>query len=518
MRSGELFAGVGGLGMAVDAVFGTTPAWFAEVDDAPSKVLAYRHPDVPNLGDVTKVDWPTTPRVQVLAGGFPCQDVSLAGRRKGMRDGTRSGLWSEYARAIDIIRPDWIVIENVRGLLSADAAGDVEPCPLCVGDNPGHVLRALGAVLGDLADLGFDAEWTGIRASDVGAPHGRFRVFILAWPAERTVPDAERGGRERRAAEQRGASVDIPGDDSRAVHSALTLLPTPIVSDGTGGPKQLEGARFAPQMREITQLLPTPGAYDGERGGSQHPDKRRAGNHSVSIQDVAEHLELLEGTAHAASEARPSEVLSSVRRAVDADEIRQRSPRGSERVPAEEPLLEEVRIHEASGAAGHASVEGESGGTENGVRAVLSHGRSAHSPSGSGRDKQRAGEPSGALQVVSSEAPLAGRPDVPSRAGSGTAWGPYRAAIERWERVLGRPAPAPVLHDGKGGKARLNAALCEFMMGWPAGHVTDPAIGLSRAEQLKACGNGVVPQQAAAALRELLARDGVPAIREEVAA
>lgn len=520
MRSGELFAGVGGLGMAVDEVFGTRPAWFAEVDDAPSKVLAYRHPDVPNLGDVTKVDWPTTPRVQVLAGGFPCQDVSLAGRRKGMRDGTRSGLWSEYARAIDIIRPDWIVIENVRGLLSADAAGDVEPCPLCVGDDTGHVLRALGAVLGDLADLGFDAEWTGIRASDGGAPHGRFRVFILAWPSAYTDRDGlERVGRisaGERNADGRGSSDETRGNGESA--ASLTLLPTPIVSDGTGGPKKLEGARFAPQMREIKQLLPTPGAYDGERGGSQHPDKRRAGNHSVSIQDVAEHLELLEGAAHAASEGRPSEVLSSVRRAVDADEIRQRSPRGSERVPAEEPLLEEVRIHEASGAAGHASVEGESGGTENGVRAVLSHGRSAHSPSGSGRDKQRAGEPSGALQVVSSEAPLAGRPDVPSRAGSGTAWGPYRAAIERWERVLGRPAPAPVLHDGKGGKARLNAALCEFMMGWPAGHVTDPAIGLSRAEQLKACGNGVVPQQAAAALREMLARPGVPAMREAAAA
>jgi DNA (cytosine-5)-methyltransferase 1 len=91
-----------------------------------------------------------------------------------------------------------------------------------------------------------------------------------------------------------------------------------------------------------------------------------------------------------------------------------------------------------------------------------------------------------------------------------TDWGPYRAAVERWGRVLGRPAPAPVRYDGKGGKARLNPELTEWMMGWPAGHVTDPAIGLTRAEQLKACGNGVVPQQAEAALRELLSREGVP--------
>lgn len=187
LRSGELFAGVGGLGMAVDAVFDAAPSWFCEFDTAPSKVHAHHFPDVPNFGDVRAVDWSNTERVNILAGGLPCQDVSLAGRRRGMKDGTRSGVWSEFAKAIAEIRPDWVVIENVRGLLSADAAVDMEPCTLCVGDGPEHVLRALGAVLGDLADLGFDAEWTGIRAADVGAPHGRFRVCILAWPRERTT-------------------------------------------------------------------------------------------------------------------------------------------------------------------------------------------------------------------------------------------------------------------------------------------------------------------------------------------
>lgn len=195
MKTGELFAGVGGLGMAVDEVFNSTPAWFCEFDTAPSKVLKHHHPDIPNYGDVTKVDWKTTPRVNILAGGFPCQDVSLAGRRKGMGEGTRSGLWSEYAKAINELRPDWVVIENVRGLTSASAANDVEPCPWCLGENnEQHALRALGAVLGDLADLGFDAEWTGIRASDVGAPHGRFRIFILAWPVENTSRRGSSGG------------------------------------------------------------------------------------------------------------------------------------------------------------------------------------------------------------------------------------------------------------------------------------------------------------------------------------
>jgi len=347
LQSGELFAGVGGLGMAVDEVFGSSPAWFAEYDAAPSKVLAYRYPQVPNYGDVTKLIDP--PKVDILAGGFPCQDVSLAGARRGMKNGTRSGLWSEYARIIDTVRPDWVVIENVRGLISARADSEVEPCPWCVGDGADEYhLRALDAVLADLSRLGFDAEWVGLRAADIGAPHGRYRFIILAWPAAHT----DRVGRYRWPEESGWGEVrtSVTGD-----HATPSLT-----------------------------LLPTPGAYDGERGGSQHPDKRRDGGHSVTLQDVGEHL---------------------------------------------------------------------------------------------------------------------------------TDWGPYEAAITRWEGVLRRSAPSPVLYDGKGGKARLNAALPEWMMGWPAGWVTDPAIGLTRSEQLKACGNGVVPQQAVAALRHLLARPGVPSLR-----
>jgi len=97
-------------------------------------------------------------------------------------------------------------------------------------------------------------------------------------------------------------------------------------------------------------------------------------------------------------------------------------------------------------------------------------------------------------------------------------WGPYAAAIERWEIVIGRSAPAPVRHDGKNGKPRLNPELTEWMMGWPLGWVTAAVIGLKRAEQLKACGNGVVTLQAAWALRDMLARPGVPHIRYGLAA
>jgi site-specific DNA-cytosine methylase len=113
-----------------------------------------------------------------------CQDVSCAGARKGLRAGNRTGVWSYVARAIGELRPSLVVLENVRGLLSAGADSDMEPCPWCVGDSGDEsALRALGAVLGDLADLGFDAEWTLVSAADAGAPHRRERVFILAWPA-----------------------------------------------------------------------------------------------------------------------------------------------------------------------------------------------------------------------------------------------------------------------------------------------------------------------------------------------
>jgi DNA (cytosine-5)-methyltransferase 1 len=182
MKIGSLFSGYGGLDLAVSKVFDAEVAWHCEWEDAPSKILEANFPNVPNYRDVSKVDWASVEPVDILTGGFPCQDVSLAGRRAGMGEGTRSGLWSEFAKAIDVLRPNWVVIENVRGLLSAKANSEVEQCAWCMGEagDGEPPLRALGAVLGELADLGYDAEWAGVRASDAGAPHQRFRVFILA--------------------------------------------------------------------------------------------------------------------------------------------------------------------------------------------------------------------------------------------------------------------------------------------------------------------------------------------------
>lgn len=117
--------------------------------------------------------------MDILCGGFPCQDVSVAGRKAGIADGTRSGLWSYFAEAIDVLRPQYVIIENVRGLLSAKAhrTGDLGQLDADV------VLRAGGAVIGNLADIGYSSRWVTLPAGAIGAPHKRERVFILAYPA-----------------------------------------------------------------------------------------------------------------------------------------------------------------------------------------------------------------------------------------------------------------------------------------------------------------------------------------------
>jgi DNA (cytosine-5)-methyltransferase 1 len=186
MKIGSLFSGYGGLDLAVSKVTGAEVAWHCEWEDAPSKVLEAHFPGVPNYRDVSKVDWEAVEPVEILTGGFPCQDLSLAGKRKGLQEGTRSGLWSEFYKAITIIKPKLVVIENVRGLLSAKADSGMEYGTEVMDKLKGQpALRALGAVLGDLAEIGYDAKWTGVRASDAGAAHQRFRVFVVAYPAIR---------------------------------------------------------------------------------------------------------------------------------------------------------------------------------------------------------------------------------------------------------------------------------------------------------------------------------------------
>ena len=159
IRVGSLFSGYGGLDLAVLQMFPkATLSWVADPAPGPSKVLAYRHPGVPNLGDVTEVDWAVVPQVEVLTAGTPCQDLSVAGSRLGMTEGTRSNLWVVVRKAIDVLQPKLVIWENVQGALSARASSDLERDTRHLDNHPTY-LRALGRVLGDLGSLGYDCKW-----------------------------------------------------------------------------------------------------------------------------------------------------------------------------------------------------------------------------------------------------------------------------------------------------------------------------------------------------------------------
>ena len=157
MTFGSLFSGIGGIDLGLERA-GMTCAWQVEIDPWCRQVLTKHWPNVRRYEDVSAVGGDTLEPVELIAGGFPCQDVSVAGQRAGIQDGNRSGLWSEFHRIIRELRPRYVFVENVPGLLT----------------------NGMGRVLGDLADIGYDAEWEVLSAADVGAPHLRKRVFIVA--------------------------------------------------------------------------------------------------------------------------------------------------------------------------------------------------------------------------------------------------------------------------------------------------------------------------------------------------
>jgi site-specific DNA-cytosine methylase len=184
MNGLALFAGVGGLEIGLEiAVPGYRTVCAVERDAYAASVLVARMADktleeFPIWDDITTFSGkPWRGKVDIVSGGFPCQDISCAGKQAGIKEGTRSGLWSEFARIIGEVRPRYAFIENVAALASG----------------------GLDRVLADLAALGFDAEWLTLAAGEVGAPHKRERVFILAFTASR--------GRGQQQTEQEGWEV-----------------------------------------------------------------------------------------------------------------------------------------------------------------------------------------------------------------------------------------------------------------------------------------------------------------------
>ncbi len=156
LKIGSLCTGYGGLDMAIEAYFDAEMVWCAENDKYASKVIEARF-NKPNLGDIKQIDWASLEPIDILTAGYPCQPFSHAGQRKGEND--KRHIWPDILKGISILRPRIIVLENVRG----------------------HLSLGFKEVLGDLAQNGYDAKWRIVRASDVGAPHQRARLFIIAY-------------------------------------------------------------------------------------------------------------------------------------------------------------------------------------------------------------------------------------------------------------------------------------------------------------------------------------------------
>ncbi|RCG20783.1 DNA cytosine methyltransferase [Streptomyces diacarni] len=401
----SLCTGSAALDLAVEAVTGLPVRVVGEKDKAASRLLAARLPHATNLGDITAVDWPAIaaglPRPAALIAGFPCQDISNAGPRKGIA-GDRSGLWTTIVEAVRHLRPRLLFLENVAAIRS----------------------RGLDVVARDLATLGYDARWMCLRAGDpdVGAPHRRDRWFALAHPAAENPHLPAR--QERRTAapgqtQSRGTRADAGGRSGvLAAHpragtaagagGGLRLLPTPSAADGTGGPGTSPKRRGGMNLRTAVTLLPTPAARDWKSGASN-----------------------LLGT-----NSRP---------------------------------LNEVVVN------------------------LLPTPKASDGPHGGPNQRDAAGRYYLPGQAVRLD-------DRTWVATNGTDYGP---AIRRWETVLGRRAPEPT-EPGTRGNRRLSPAFVEWMMGADPGWVTSPDLGLSRSDQLKILGNGVVIHQAAHAYRQLL--------------
>ena len=377
MNIGSLFSGYGGLDMAVCGDL----AWVCDNDLGATKILTHRYPGIPNLGDVTTVDWATVQPVDVLTAGFPCQPVSHAGKRKGTDD--ERWLFDEVCRALGNLDPPpgLCLFENVVGLLSANR-----------GD-------AMARVVGGLAESGYVGRWRTVRASDVGAPHRRERVFIVAHPASdqgriRDRDDEPSADAGRLRGEPRW--VTAPGKASSRRALALSR-----VSGGVGAAPDTSG--------------------DGRDERRPQP-ARLIGGHDAPLSGAGSVADTDDGT--------------------DDRERARTEPGGRGSTPADAAAI------------------------------------------GCGTERRNDG-----LRIEG----------LVARYGT---WGEYAPAIHRWGHVLARPAPPPT-EPGRTGQPRLSPAFVEWMMGLPAGWVTDVP-GLTRNDQLKALGNGVVPQQATAALALLL--------------
>lgn len=216
MTFGSLFAGIGGFDLGFERA-GMQCKWQVEIDPFCRKVLAKHWPDVTRFEDVRKVGSHNLEYVDVICGGFPCQDISNAGNISGI-EAERSGLWFEYARIIRALRPRIVVVENVAALL----------------------VRGVDRVFGELAASGYDCEWFLLPASGLGAWHFRCRIFIIA--VERILPNPDEVGTKVLFKSIAGGPLSR---DRLAIDSRTWEKPQPDLLRGFDGiPQELDASRI----------------------------------------------------------------------------------------------------------------------------------------------------------------------------------------------------------------------------------------------------------------------------------
>ena len=266
MKVLDLFSGIGGFALGLEAA-GFETAAFCEIDPYAQKVLKKNWPGVPIYDDVRRI---TADRlvsdgigVDVITGGFPCQDISTAGRQAGI-DGERSGLWSECSRLLGEIRPRYAIFENVTNLL-AGQRGDW-----------------FKRVLWDISSVGYDAEWHCIPASAIGAYHHRDRVWIVAYPSECKWQSGAEKQRVLRALQENGAIDDNFGGRGET-HPKLSA------NTNSGGVRQKQESRAEckgatlPELNGEAQPL-ADSSCEGLQGGQE------AGNNGKDRQEPRHQL------------------------------------------------------------------------------------------------------------------------------------------------------------------------------------------------------------------------------------
>ncbi|MFI2298386.1 DNA cytosine methyltransferase [Actinacidiphila glaucinigra] len=256
LRLLALCAGYGGLELAIRAGTGGRVVAYAENDPHAAAVFAAHHPGAPNLGDITRTNWRQVPDLyapDAIGAGFPCRNISNAGRRDGIH-GEWSRVWKNVAEAVGVLRPRYVFLENVAALRS----------------------RGLDVVAADLAALGYDARWTCLRAGDpqIGAPHPRDRWFAIAHPADADPHHLRRHWRPRHLTEtpRRDEPPHRRHPAPRTTAGSLSPLPTPAARDWKSGASNLLGRNAHPLNEVVVNLLPTPKASDGPHGGPNQRD------------------------------------------------------------------------------------------------------------------------------------------------------------------------------------------------------------------------------------------------------